>query len=144
MSRNRIADLPEGVTLEGVLERGGVLDMLALLAIRGCFGNGNSRKKALGAFYDAVQARVNCLLSEGRDQWVVDVDGMQDVFVTWDELGRFIYSKIPVDQMGDAVRVFDINTCIFTPVQSVTEDDPVTGPGRDYSMNVNSEIDWSD
>ena len=144
MSKSRIADLPEGVTLEGVLERGGVLDRLALLAIRGCFGNGDARRKALGALYDTVQGRANRLLAEGRDQWVDDVDGMANAFMTWDELGRFIYSKIPADQMGDAVRVFDINTCIFTPVKSVTEDDPVTGPGRDYSMNVNSEIDWSD
>lgn len=137
-----IADLPEGMSLEGVLDRGGVLDNLALLAIRGCFGNGDARKEALGAFHDAVQARVDHLLAEGRDQWVDDVDGMQNAFMTWDELGRFIYSKIPADQMGDAVRVFDINTLIFTPVKSVTEDDPVTDPGRDYSMNVDSKIDW--
>lgn len=42
------------------------IDDLARRAIRGEFGNGDQRRQALGANYDAVQARVNQLLGNNQ------------------------------------------------------------------------------
>ena len=39
------------------------VDALARAVIRGDYGNGAERKRRLGSLYDAVQARVNEILS---------------------------------------------------------------------------------
>lgn len=60
---------PRYLSLENVNEilgggSGGVdIDDLARRVIRGEFGNGQERRNRLGANYDAVQARVNQMLS---------------------------------------------------------------------------------
>ncbi len=40
------------------------MEILARRAIAGEFGNGDARRRALGANYDAVQARVNQMLGQ--------------------------------------------------------------------------------
>ena len=54
------------------------IDQLAQEVLEGKWGNGDERKAALGALYDAVQARVNELLAqsgETPDVPQIDVDG---------------------------------------------------------------------
>ena len=48
--------------LEDVEEE--IIEKLAQEVLRGTFGNGETRKQALGALYDRVQDRVNQILEE--------------------------------------------------------------------------------
>lgn len=47
------------------------VDILTLVkkTIRGDFGNGNARKKALGSNYSEVQRQVNLNIKAGRTRW---------------------------------------------------------------------------
>ena len=57
-----------GGTATGGSSSGGAgadIEALAQAVIRGDYGNGDARRAALGASYDAVQARVNEILGAG-------------------------------------------------------------------------------
>ena len=61
------------------------VDDLARRAIAGEFGNGDARRAALGADYDAVQARVNEMLGCGSGSVdAVDVDSLARAVIDGD------------------------------------------------------------
>ena len=60
------------------------LDALAHAVIRGDYGNGEARKKALGSNYEAVQKRVNELLGAGSSGSSVDLDALARAVIRGD------------------------------------------------------------
>ena len=59
------------------------VDALARAVIRGDYGNGDARRAALGANYDAVQARVNEILGAGGSGGT-DVDALARAVIRGD------------------------------------------------------------
>lgn len=79
------------------------IDQLARDVIAGKYGNGDARKQALGANYDAVQARVNEMLGSGGGSASVDIDTLARAVIRG-EYGNGEERKQRLGSLYDAVQ----------------------------------------
>ena len=78
------------------------VDALARAVIRGDYGNGDARRAALGANYDAVQARVNEILGAGGSGGT-DVDALARA-VIWGDYGNGAERRRRLGSLYDTVQ----------------------------------------